>query len=76
VLNVLIRLQEKIARDRSYRLSLETPPAGPPVPLVERTRFGGNRHGPPVSLATDDERFVVPGPQRSIARGRGSPEAR
>jgi hypothetical protein len=76
VLNVLIQLQKKIERDRSWRLALKNPEAEVGPAPAERAAFGGNRHGPPVSLATRDERFVEPGPQKRLARGRPSPEAR
>jgi NADH-quinone oxidoreductase subunit B len=69
VLNVLMQLQEKIKRDRDYEVALEAPREGPPLPLEEKVVLPGARHGPPVALATDDERFVVEGPQKVIARG-------
>ena len=76
VINVLMKLQDKIDRDRSYELTLETPEKGDAAPLEEKPVLTGRRHGPPVALATDDERFVVPGPQRSMARGKNPEETR
>jgi NADH-quinone oxidoreductase subunit B len=76
VLNVLIKLQEKITRDRSYDLRLDNPAAGPAVPVEEQAALPGRRHGPPVALATDAERFVETGPQKRMARGVKPPEVR
>jgi NADH-quinone oxidoreductase subunit B len=70
VLNCLIQLQHKIDRDRSYDLTLATPGDQPPLPLEEQVVLPGQRHGPPVAMALDDEHFVEPGPQKQIGRGR------
>ncbi len=76
VLNVLMKLQDKIDRDESYELTLATPKAGAPAELAEQTVLGGRRHGPPVALATTDEHFGQQGPQRSMVRGRKPEESR
>jgi len=76
VLNVLMKLQDKIDRDNTYNLTLETPEPGAAAPLEEQTVLGGRRHGPPIALATAGERFVKPGPQRSMARGVKPEETR
>jgi NADH-quinone oxidoreductase subunit B len=76
VLNVLMKLQDKIDRDRSYELTLAKPKPGAPADLVEMTDLGGKRHGPPVALATTNEHFGIEGPQRSMARGRKPEEGR
>ncbi|MDA1194042.1 MAG: NADH-quinone oxidoreductase subunit NuoB [Planctomycetota bacterium] len=70
VLNVLMKLQDKIDRDRTYQLSLATPEPGAAADLAEQAVLTGNRHGAPIALATANERFVVPGPQRAMSRGR------
>ena len=76
VINVLMKLQEKIDRDTSYNLEFEAPESGAPKPLAEKAYLGGRRHGPPVALATDDEHFGTQGPQRRLARGIKPPEGR
>jgi NADH-quinone oxidoreductase subunit B len=76
VLNCLIQLQKKIDADRSYELTLETPGDAAPLPLEEQIALPGKRHGPPIALATDGERFVEEGPQKRMARGHAPREAR
>ena len=76
VLNVLMKLQDKIERDRSYELTINAPVPGAPRPLEEQTVLGGHRHGPPVALATTNERFTQEGPQKRMARGVKPEEGR
>jgi NADH-quinone oxidoreductase subunit B len=76
VLNVLMKLQDKIDRDRSYALELQRHEHGEPVPLQERAQLGGRRHGPPTALATAGEHFAEEGPQKRMARGIQPEEAR
>ena len=76
VINVLMKLQDKIDRDRTYQLELESPEPGEPKPLEEKVYLGGRRHGPPVALATAHETFNEQGPQKRLARGIKPEEGR
>ena len=76
VINVLMKLQDKIDRDRTYQLELESPEPGEPKPLEEKVYLGGRRHGPPVALATANEHFNEQGPQKRMARGIKPEEGR
>ncbi len=76
VLNVLMKLQDKIDRDRSYELTLASPDAPSPLRVDEIAVLPGKRHGPPVALATDGERYVKQGPQKIMARGVKPQEGR
>jgi len=70
VLTCLLELQKKIAKDRSYKLTLATDKPGAPVPLSERAGALRERgEGPPVALATKEEIFGEDGPQKAAARG-------
>ena len=70
VLTCLLELQKKIEKDRSYQLRLDAPEATGQVPVLERGQLPGRGKGPPVALATRDERFVEEGPQKQAFRGR------
>jgi len=76
VLNVLMKMQEKIDRDTTYRLSLKSPAAPPPVPLVEKAVLPGRRSGPPTALGTAHEHYGREGPQKRMARGIQPEEGR
>ncbi len=76
VLNTLIKLQGKIDKERDYELRLDTPSAPEGQNVEEVAVLPGKRHGPPIALATDDERFVEQGPQKLIERGRKPEEGR
>ena len=76
VINVLMKLQDKIDRDTTYRLEFEAPELGEARPLEEKSYLGGRRHGPPVALATDGEHFNEQGPQKRMARGIKPEEGR
>ena len=76
VMNVLMKLQDKIDRDTSYNLEFEAPESGAPKPVDEKASLGGRRHGPPVALATANEHYGVEGPQRRMARGIKPEEGR
>jgi NADH-quinone oxidoreductase B subunit len=76
VLNVLMKLQDKISRDRSYELTIDSPAAPDTLKVGEVAVLPGKRHGPPVALATNRERFVETGPQKGMARGVKPEEGR
>ncbi len=76
VLNVLMKLQDKIDRDHSYRLRLASPDAPEALQVEEVTVLPGRRHGPPVALATAREHFAEEGPQKRMARGVKPEEGR
>ena len=76
VLNVLMKLQDKISRDRSYELTVASPAAPEALRVGEVAVLPGKRHGPPVALATDRERYVETGPQKNMARGIKPEEGR
>jgi NADH-quinone oxidoreductase subunit B len=76
VLNVLMKMQDKIDRDTTYELSLESPKAAPPVALTEKAVLAGKRHGPPIALATAHGHYGSEGPQNRMARGIKPEEGR
>jgi len=76
VINVLMKLQDKIDRDRTYQVELEREAGGEPVPLEEKAYLPGRRHGPPVAMATAHEHFGSEGPQKRMARGIKPEEGR
>ena len=69
VLTCLLQLQKKIEKDRSYRLRLDNPEAEKTSDLEEVAALPGRGEGPPIALATRNERFTEEGPQKRAFRG-------
>lgn len=77
VLECLMQLQNKIQKDRSYRLALKDPAAEASLPLAVDPRVAKRPGEPaPPALAVDTERFVTNGPQKRVRRFPGVEEAR
>ena len=69
VLTCLLELQKKIEKDRSYQLRLDEPEAQKTSDLQEVATLPGRGEGPPIALATRNERFTEEGPQKRTFRG-------
>ena len=69
VLTCLMELQKKIEKDRSYRLRLDNPEPQKTADLEEVAALPGRGEGPPIALATRNERFTEEGPQKRTFRG-------